>query len=139
MAAALEPEPRHPVRRAEVFHAACVRAEVGPHPVERALHPRVDVERMQVVQQQQAFDQGILGQLVQHRHAGVALVPQRGHDMRQPVAVQADQQPDQFLGGRGRILDGARTQCVKQFLDPRADISNAAQSPRLRAGRPGGR
>ena len=60
MAAALQPQAGHPVGAdAEVLHAAGVRAQVGPDPVERALDPRVDVQRVQVVQQQQALDQRV--------------------------------------------------------------------------------
>ena len=43
-------------------HAAGVRAEVRPDLVEGTLDPGVDIERMQVVQQQQALDERVLGQ-----------------------------------------------------------------------------
>ena len=43
--------------------AAGVGAEVGPHLVQSALHPGVDVVGVQVVQHQQRSDQLVVGQL----------------------------------------------------------------------------
>ena len=118
-----------PSRHAEVLHTPGVRAEVGANLVEGALDPGVHVQRVQVVQQQEALHQRVLGQAVEHRGARRAILLERGHDVLQPVAVEADQQPDQFLGHRGRVTRVARAQRDEQFLDPRADVSHAAHAP----------
>ena len=132
MAAALQPQPRHAIGHAEVFHPARMRAEVRPDPVECALDARVDVERVQAVQQQQALHQRVLGQLGQHRRAGLALLAQHRDDLAEAVAVQADQQADQFLGGRGYRPARGGPQCGEQFLHPCADLLNAGHPLRLR-------
>ena len=48
----------------EQMDVAAVRAEVGPHAVERVLDPPLDVVRMQPVHQQQAGDQVVGGERV---------------------------------------------------------------------------
>ncbi len=50
---------------------AAVRAEVGPHAVERVLDPPLDVVRMQPVHQQQAGDQVVGGERVREFRARV--------------------------------------------------------------------
>lgn len=50
MTAAFEPEAGHAVGDAEVLHTASMRAQVWPDPVECALNPGVDVQRMQAMQ-----------------------------------------------------------------------------------------
>ena len=73
---------------AEVLHAARVRAQVRTHLVERPLDAGVHIQRVQVVQQQQALDQRVGQQPVQHLRARLALRAERGHDVPEPVAVQ---------------------------------------------------
>ena len=102
MAVAFQPQPGDPVADPEVLHAAGVRAQVGPHLVQRPLDPGVDVQRVQPVQQQQALHQRVVAAslaTIASRRPGRSL-GQHGHDVRQAVPVQADQQADQFLGGR---------------------------------------
>jgi len=118
VAAALQPQPRHPVRAGpQVLHATGVRAEVGPDAIERALHPGVHVERVQVVQEQQALHQRVGQQPVADRLAGRALGREGVHDVAEPVSVEAEQQPHQFLR-RGRGAAAGGPQGGEQFLDP---------------------
>ena len=108
-----------------------MRAEVGTHLVQGALDPRVHVQRVQVVQQQQAFHQRVLEQAVQDGGSRRAFRAERGHDVAQPVAVQSEQQPDQFLGGPGGRLPALGLQDAEQLLDPCPDLPCVGHPPRL--------
>ena len=114
-----------------------MRAEVAPHPVQGELDPRVDIQRVQVVQHQQALHQRIRQQLVEYLSARVARFAQRRHNVAEPVAIQAEQKADQFLRGRGRTLVPARSQHGEQFLDPYPDLPNLGHAPRLSISRSG--
>ena len=113
VAAALELQPGNAVEDTEVLDAARVRAQVGPHPVQRALDAGVHVQRMEPVQQQQALHQRVIGELRQHLRTRLALLPQDGHDLAEAVSVQADEQPDEFLSRRSRRAEAAGLQRVE--------------------------
>ena len=84
----------------------------------------VGAERVQVVQHQQAGHQRVLGQRGQQLRAGLAVGGEHVNDPGEAVAVQADQQADQFLGGaRGRRV-GAAAQLRDQRLDPFPGLLN---------------
>ena len=99
MAAALKPEPGDAVGHAQVLHPTGVRAQVGPHLIERTLDPRIHIQRMQPVQQQQALHEGVGGEPVHDGPALLTLLGQRRHDGGQAVPVHANQQADKLLRG----------------------------------------
>ena len=102
---------------AEVLDPAGVRAQVGPDPVERALDAAVHVQRVQLVQQQQALHQVVLGEPGDLR--GVEL----RHDPLQTLAVHLDQEPDELLGG---VPVRTGLHVVEELLDPLADRARVA-------------
>lgn len=106
-AAALQPQVCDTVvGDAEVLDATRVRPEVGPHLVQRALDAGVDGVGVQAVHQQQALHQRIGRERPDVHALG---------DPFEGVAVQPDEQPDQFLG--------AGRQRGDQLLDARTDFA----------------
>ena len=85
------------LRNAQIRHPAGVRPEVRTHLIEGPLDPLVHVQRVQVVQQQEALHQRVLEQAIEDAGSRRAFRAERGHDVAQPVAVQSQQQPNQFL------------------------------------------
>ena len=111
VAARREPEPGHAlIVDAEVLDRVRVRAEPRTHLLERAADPGVGVERVQVVDQQQALHQRVAGQRVEQSRPGVAIGPEDRDDRRQPGPVELDQAAHQFLGGVAGLRPGPRSQ-----------------------------
>ena len=87
-----------------ILDLARVRAELGQDLLDRAPDAGAGVERVQVMDQQQALHQRIRHQLVQQPRPGPSLVlAEDRDDLRQPGAVQLDQAAHQFFRG-GRDL-----------------------------------
>ena len=81
---------------------AAVRAEVGPHTVERVLDPPLDAVRMYTVHQQQAGNQVVGNERV--REFGLRL-DSHAHHALQACAVEVGYFTDQLL--RAFVRDGA--------------------------------
>ena len=92
-------------------------AQVGTHALQGLLDPGPDVVGVQVVDKQQAGNQIVAGQGVEHLVVeSTGLVHDRQNPL-QPGAVQVGHQPDQFLGALPRHDPAGRT-CLQQRVDP---------------------
>ena len=95
---AFEAQPRHAVVDAEELDVAAVGLHVGAHGGERLAHPRLEVDRVEVVDQQQAGHDAVLDKPLVDLLAGRAgLVERRDHAL-QPVAVELHDRADEILG-----------------------------------------
>ena len=83
---------------AEQLDVAAVGLHVRPDRVERLEHALLERDRVEVVDQQQARDRAVLGELIEDRRSGLARGLDRLDDPAQAVAVHRDHRADQLLG-----------------------------------------
>ena len=101
-AAAAQVDPRDPVLERQQLDVAAVGLHVRPHRVERVLHPLLERDRMQVVDQQQRRDQLVVGERGRDPLAVRAGVEQRADDPLQAGAVHLHDRRDELLGELAR-------------------------------------
>ena len=104
------------------LHLAGVRAELRHDRLDRALDPGRDRQRVQVMQQQQAFHQRIAGQLTHQPLAGLRVRTDDLDDLGQPGAVQIDQAAHELFRGGRDLRPGLRPQLGEQRFDPLARL-----------------
>ena len=120
MAAPLHPEPHDAgVVDAHQLDVAAMGLEVRAALLQRAPHPGLEIDRVQIVQQQHARHHLVAGELIDDRGAGRA-VPANGR--QHPVergAVQLHHRAHQLLrhGASGRV--GRGLEALDQLLDGR--------------------
>ncbi len=120
MTTAVQAQVGHPgIVDAQIRDATGVRAEIGPHLVQRLFDPGVHVDRVQSVQDQLALDQRILREGQQQRRVG-------GHDhlddTGQPGPVVVDEHADQVLSGGRGPFSALASELSQQRLDALADL-----------------
>ncbi len=96
-AAPLEPEMGDPVDQREELDVAAVRLHVWPDAVERLDDPVLEADRVEVVDQQQAADRPVGGELVADGDAGRSSLLQRRHDPLESVSVELHHRGDHLL------------------------------------------
>ncbi len=92
-----------------------MRAEIRPDLVQGALDSGVDIERMQIVQEQEALDERVLDHRVHDLRAGRALLGEDLGDSGQAIAIQADQQSHELVSD-GSGVTTARPERGEQRL-----------------------
>ena len=102
LAAALEADARDAVRDVEQLDAAAVRVEVRAHLVERLHHALVEGHRVEVVDEEEAGDDAVLGHRVADRRRALARVLERLDDAAHALAIELDDRADELLGERPR-------------------------------------
>ena len=111
-AAAAQVDPRDPVLERQQLDVAAVGLHVRADRVERRLHPILERDRMQVVDQQQRADQRVLGERGRDPLAVGAGVQQRGEDPLEAGAVHLHDRRDELLGELARHRRAARLEPV---------------------------
>src|SRR5215212_5868669 len=98
-AAPLHPQSRHALLHAQQLHIPTVGLQVGTHLFEGHDYPRLQVERVQPVQEQQMRDQLVLGEGIE---SSLAFFPfgDHLHHTRQALTVEIQENP-YHLGGLG--------------------------------------
>ena len=116
---ALEAQPRHAVVDAEELDVAAVGLHVGAHGGKRLAHPGLEVDREQVVDEQEAGDDAVLHELRVDLLAGRAGLLERSDDAPQPVAVELHDGADQVLGDVLRMPLGQGLERLGELLHAR--------------------
>ncbi len=118
MTAALEPEPNHTISHAEQLDIAPMGAEIRAYRVEGLHHARLEIQRMQPIQQEQGANQVVTRKAVDHCRTCRPRICDDVHHPLQDSAVQIHERPDQRLdaGPHGRV--GDRLDVADQRLDP---------------------
>ena len=107
----LQPQVGHAVLDAQQLDVAAVRVQVGPHAVQRLLHPVLQRHRVQAVDQHQAAHDAVGGQvlpggLVEHREDALQALAVEVHDgRRQLLGEAADLGVRDLLQPRRQLLD----------------------------------
>ena len=83
-----EPQPRDAVLDAEQLDVAAVGLQVRAHLVERLAHPRLEVDRVEAVDEQQARDDAVLDQPLADRRPAAPASSSAVEDALQPLAVE---------------------------------------------------
>ena len=131
-AAALEPDARHAVLEPEQLDVPAVRLHVRAHPVERARHPRLEGDRVEPVDQEQAGDDAVLGEPLADGGARLAGVVDDREDPLEPVPVDAEDGGEQVVGDPAgdRVVDPL--ELGDQLLEPgRRMVPGPALRPRI--------
>ena len=103
----------------EQLDVAAMGLHVRTHRGERLAHPCLEVDRVEVVDEQQARDDAVLHEPVVDLLAGGTGGLERLDHPPQALAVELDDRPDKILGDRARVAVVERFEGLGQLLDPR--------------------
>ena len=113
-----QPDARDAVLERQQLDVSPVGLHVGAHRLERALHPILQRDRMQIVDQQQRGDERILREADRESRSVAARGEQRRDDPLEPGAVHLDDAGDELLGELARHGLAGRLEPLLQLLDP---------------------
>ena len=114
-----------PSRHVEQLDAAAVRVEVRAHLVERLHDALVERHRVEVVDQEEAGDDAVVGHRIADRRGALARVLERLDDAAHALAVELDDRADELLGGRLRARVAQVLQLRLEDLNPLDELFGA--------------